>query len=173
MTADQALSPEQFREHVLAGMDPDTRALSLAQESVRFDHPKLAMQLPKSQRGGQRNASPLAGGRRASPGRSGVRHDAPRPFRGSSNTGRGPDGEPVVALHSQRWDYGTLAHEAAHLIRDHETGRAVNEPAPGGLHGSEFVAHYARMVGGISKGAGEDLAAGYAARRQAEREAGE
>ncbi len=49
----------------------------------------------------------------------------------------------------------------------------MNEPAPEGTHGPEFIAHYSRLLSEISKGAGDDLSAGYAARRQADREAGE
>lgn len=53
-----------------------------------------------------------------------------------------------VALHPRRWDYGTLSHEAAHLVHNHAVG---NDPMHGGrndafAHGAEFAHHYEGMI---------------------------
>ena len=106
MSAPGNLSAHQFRARVLAGMDPDERALSLAQESVRFDHPKLSMRLPESHTEASetlRYRLHGAGHPRADEAYVTMHRD---PSRTSSNTGRGPDGEPVVGLHRSA---GTMA----------------------------------------------------------------
>jgi hypothetical protein len=137
-------------------MDPASRALALAQERTRRDHPRLAAQMgtPAEASGLLRNWLARNAHPRAAEAYVAKHSDGRR----SSNSGRGPDGEPMAALHRDRWDYGTLAHEAAHLLHDQETGRQANGPEPpGGIHGPGFLAHYARLLGGISKGAGADL----------------
>lgn len=138
-------------------MDPHTRASALAQDHVRDWHPRLT-----ASPGDGANADHVLRHWLGAAGHPGaddayvVKHSDPA--RPSSHTGRGPDGEPAVILHHQRYDYGTMAHETAHLIVDHETGRPVNGPPaePEGVHGPRWAAHYTRLLNGISKGAGDD-----------------
>jgi len=163
----------QARDQALAAMDPDERALHLAQKRVRAWHPKLTMPLPGDhERASQTMRWWLAGAGHPDAARAyAVRHY--QRSRRSSNTGRGPDGEPMALLHRERWDYGTLAHETAHLVRDHEAGRqAGGLPPPDGTHGPAFAGHYARLLDTISRGAGDDLLAAYSAQLAADREAG-
>src|SRR5258708_15702112 len=123
MSAPGNLCAHQFRARVLDGMDPDERALSLAQESVRFDHPNLDMRLPETHTEASETLRYWlhgAGHPRADEAHVTMHRD---PSRTSSNTGRGPDGESAVGLHPQRCVYGTLTHETAHRIPDQEIGR--------------------------------------------------
>lgn len=142
------------REEQLAGMDPRTRATALAQEQVRMYHPLLSR--PLEARNGQN--SPVISSWLREAGHPGA-EDAyvaahPNPGNMQSNTGRGPDGEPVVVLHPDRWDYGTAAHEVAHLITDHQTGRAFGEPhGPEGAHSPQWARNYAGLLNRISPGA--------------------
>lgn len=160
--SDAAGNMAGVREKQLAAMDPGSRALALAQEETRLYNPKLTGPLGTPQEAGSLLQNWLARGNHPRADEAYVaRHSDPH--RQTSNAGRGPDGEPMVALHQDRWDYGTLAHEAAHLLDDQATGRQVNgPPPPGGIHGPSFLAHYARLLGGIAKGAGDDLLASHA-----------
>lgn len=50
---------------------------------------------------------------------------------------------PGVALHPDRWDWGTLAHEAGHILHAHADGREIDQlPTPEQKHGPEFIHHY-------------------------------
>lgn len=142
------------REEQLAGMDPRTRATALAQEQVRMYHPLLSR--PLEARNGQNSAVISSWLRDAGhPGAEDAYVAAhPNPGNMQSNTGRGPDGEPVVVLHPDRWDYGTAAHEVAHLVTDHQTGRAFGEPhGPEGAHSPQWARNYAGLLNRISPGA--------------------
>jgi 2'-5' RNA ligase len=148
------------REDQLAAMDPQARATAVAQENMRQLHPLTAR--PLEQKSGQ--SSPALTKWLAEAGHPGAdeAYVAAHPAPGSmqSNTGRGPDGEPMVALHPDRWDYGTLAHEAAHLITDHQTGRKFGDPAnPEGAHGDQWASNYAGLLDRLSRGAGRDFLA--------------
>jgi 2'-5' RNA ligase len=140
------------REEQLAAMDPRTRATALAQEQVRFHHPRLTM--PLDVKNGQ-SSEVLSSWLRehGHPGADEAYVAAhPNPGDMHSNTGRGPGGAPVAVLHPERWDYGTLAHEAAHMITDHQTGRRFGEPhGPEGAHGSQWAKNYATLLSRISK----------------------
>lgn len=46
MSAGEHSSLQQFRQRQLHAMDPDTRALALAQENVHYWHSRLTMPLP-------------------------------------------------------------------------------------------------------------------------------
>jgi len=148
------------REEQLAAQDPASRASSLAQEHVRLFHPRLMY--PVDFRNGQNEPTLTrwlsVGGHPRAGDAYIARH--PSPDHGVSCTGRGPDGEPAVILHPDRCDYGTLAHEAAHLIADHETGRQPGgEHGPSGAHDDRWAGHYARLLNDLSPEAGDDFLA--------------
>lgn len=148
------------RDEELASMDPNTRASALAQEHVREWHPKLTMPLyEKSGQGNHAMRTWLADAGVPKAGESYVAmHRYPDNLH--SCTGRGPDGEPCVILHPDRYDYGTMAHETAHLITDHQAGRRIGEPhGPEGAHGPGWAGNYARLLNGISREAGDDFLA--------------
>jgi hypothetical protein len=157
MSAQERLSPEQFREHHLAEMDPGTRASALAQEQVNYSHPKTTF--PLETRSGQSNATMVRWLKDAGVPRAEESYVGSAPaHKGASFSGRGPDGEPAVVLHPERWHYGTMAHETAHLIHDHETGRKIGDPAPeGGAHNDRWAGHYARMLTDLEPEAGAEF----------------
>lgn len=54
---------------------------------------------------------------------------------------------PGVALHPDRWDWGTLAHEAGHILQAHADGREIDQlPTPEQKHGPEFLHHYSEAL---------------------------
>lgn len=151
----------ETREEQLAAMDPHSRASAQAQEHVRYWHPRLTMSLGDHP-SGRTNLTMAGWLRDAGHPRAEESYVArhPRPELGHSNSGRGPDGEPMVVLHPERWDYGTMAHETAHLIHDFETGRLINGPQPEhGPHNDRWAGHYARLMNKISPEAGDDYLA--------------
>src|SRR5258708_6329936 len=77
----------------------------------------------------------------------------------SSNTAYDSEGRAGAALHPDRWDYGTLAHEAAHHITQQQNGWAFHDHSLGDsdIHGPQFAGNCAKTLGAISKGAGEDF----------------
>jgi hypothetical protein len=78
----------------------------------------------------------------------------PDPSRGVSSPSW-LNGKPGVALHPGRWDYGTVAHEAAHHMKKWENAEAVNEDTGDeGTHGQQWAGHYARALNRLSKSAG-------------------
>lgn len=161
MSASSSLSSAQF------GGDPGQQPLYSAQSAARGLHPELARPLQDAHEATGTLRSWLREAGHPDADRAYVvrREDSP-----TSNTGRGPAGEPVVGLHPGRFDLGTLAHEAAHHIRDLEAGRQAGDPQPpGGAHGHEYVRHYARLIGGR---AGRDLSLMYSRQRSQQREPG-
>lgn len=77
-------------------------------------------------------------------------HDGSRGF--SSTAKDRETGAVGVVLHPARADYGTLAHEAAHLLHDHQTGRGFREPSPDeSVHGIGFIQHYAALLDPFGK----------------------
>lgn len=77
-------------------------------------------------------------------------HDGSRSF--SSTAKDRETGAVGVVLHPARADYGTLAHEAAHLLHDHQTGRGFREPSPDeSVHGIGFIGHYAKLLDPFGK----------------------
>lgn len=69
------------------------------------------------------------------------------------------EGEPGVALHPDRWDYGTLAHEVAHHLHEHELGHHPTSDEE--AHGPDFVRHYQHALNGFGRGASEILGEHY------------
>ncbi|MCW2929913.1 MAG: hydrolase [Actinomycetia bacterium] len=156
--AADARTPEQHRRDDLAAMDANQRATTLAQVDVRREHP--ATQRMLQEKNGQRNHSMATWLAEAGVPRADESYVAMHQFPGrrTSNTGRGPDGEPCVILHPDRWDYGTMAHETAHIIADHETGRPfAGEHGPDGAHDDRWAGHYARLLNRLSRDAGADF----------------
>lgn len=159
--ADTPDVPEDSRRDAqLAAMDGNTRASALAQEHVRTWHPRVT--LPLHEKSGQGNHSMRKW--LADAGVPGAEDSFVAmhqfPDRRHSCTGRGPDGEPCVILHPDRWDYGTLAHETAHLIRDNQAGRQAGEPhGPDGAHDDEWASTYAGLLDKISPDAGGEFLA--------------
>lgn len=75
-------------------------------------------------------------------------HPHPRPERGASNTAYDiTKGAPKVELNPRHWDYGHLAHEAAHLMRHLEDYREQGDPdADRHSHGPEFMEHFSNAL---------------------------
>lgn len=83
----------------------------------------------------------------------------PNPSWHQSQLGRGDVGQLTAAIHPDRWDYGTLAHETAHALHQLQTGAkpASREHA----HDDDFMEHYRTVGNMVSPGAGDDLHAAY------------
>lgn len=67
----------------------------------------------------------------------------------SSAVGFDPDERTYgVCLHPLRWDYGTMAHEAAHLLANHEHGwnGALRGHSDAEIHGPQFADRYERVI---------------------------
>lgn len=144
---------------------PHQAAVRLAQDETREAHPELIEyagdQDPEGfseQAGATLRRMLEAGG--YPPGKAErsfvMRH--PEPDRNSSSvvmmgTRTG------VALHPLRWDHGTLAHEAAHIIANHHAGidsRGIQGDEI--RHGPHFARAYAGTLNTLSPGAGDDFA---------------
>jgi 8-oxo-dGTP diphosphatase len=154
-TAELGWGDEEWAD---ARREPWHAAVRLAQHQVRFDHPKLGMQFPDQHSGGDEMVGRIlghAGYRGDVSGAFVARH--PHPEMRTSN----PSwlrGAPGVALHPERWDYGTVAHEAAHHAVMYDHAAAPNEYQPDEqVHGPEWAGHYASALSRISKGAGDDF----------------
>ena len=156
-----AAAGPRTRDEQLAALDANTRASALAQEDTRLFHPYTTMRL--DEKNGQNNAVMTRWLADAGVPKAGESYVAMHQYPGrmQSNSGRGPDGEPCVILHPDRWDYGTMAHETAHIITDHQTGRRLGEPhGPEGAHGDQWAHNYAGLLNRISKDAGDYFLAG-------------
>ena len=145
-------------EWAAARREPWHAAAKLAQHQTRFDHPKLSMQFPRSHEGGDEMVGRIlghAGYRGDVSGAFVSRH--PDPSRRTSNPAW-LDGAPGVTLHPERWDYGTVAHEAAHHAVMYDHAAAPNEDQPDEqVHGPEWAGHYASALNRISRNAGDEF----------------
>jgi GNAT superfamily N-acetyltransferase len=65
------------------------------------------------------------------------------------------DGQPGIALHPSRWDYGTAAHEVAHHLHEHELGHHPTSDEE--AHGPDFVRHYQNVLGDFGRDAAQIL----------------
>jgi 8-oxo-dGTP pyrophosphatase MutT (NUDIX family) len=142
------VKPRTPKQAVYEGWEPHQRAVSEAQEAVRAEHPYLTAPLPDSM--GERDEELRkvlrhGGHPRADDAYVHIHRD---PNRSSSNSGISREtGAPIVSLHPSRADRGTITHEAAHILNDHEHGRQINEPSPDHyVHGIGFAQHYARLL---------------------------
>ncbi len=140
-----------------ARRDPWHKASQLAQREVRQAHPKLTMEFPRGEEGDRMVGHLLgyAGYKGPTEGAFAARHPDP------SKMGSNPawlNGKPGVALHPDRWDYGTVAHEAAHHAVMYDHAIAPNTPQTDEqVHGPEWAGHYAQALNRISKHAGDDF----------------
>lgn len=143
--------------HSYAQESPHAAAIGQAQEHMRMHVPTWTQPLPDEQSatGTARFMLGKAGHPRADT--ADVMHH-PHPEKGTSNTFRRSDGDVGVVLHPDRFDYGTMAHELAHLTHQHElgvhSGAGLSDEE---LHGPGFMKHYRRMADLVSRGAGDKL----------------
>jgi hypothetical protein len=155
-TASAYLSGHQFSPlQTWGGTKPHYAAVRLAQDKTRIDVPGMVVQL----------SEPGLSGRSAEAGNSlqhmlrragypdekaagawvARRHEEDT----ASTIGYDPlEGTYGVHLHPWRWDYGTMGHEAVHLITNHQEGW----PAPGRghtdaeVHGPRFAENYELVI---------------------------
>jgi 8-oxo-dGTP diphosphatase len=145
-------------EWASARREPWHAAAKLAQAQVRLDHPKLGMPFPRSHEGGDEMVGHIlkhVGYQGDTDGAFVSRH--PDPSRRTSNPAW-LGGKPGVTLHPDRWDYGTVTHEAAHhaVMYDHAV-RPNDEEPDEQVHGPEWAGHYAQGLNRLSRGAGDDF----------------
>lgn len=69
------------------------------------------------------------------------------------------DGQPGIALHPDRWDYGTAAHEVAHHLHEHELGHHPSSDEE--AHGPGFIRHYQNVLGDFGSDASRVLGETY------------
>lgn len=153
-TADLGWSPDEWAE---AKRDPWHASTNLAQREVRQHHPKLTMPFPHGEEGDEMVGHMLrhAGYQGPTEGAFVARH--PDPSKMTSNPSW-LNGRPGVALHPQKWDYGTVAHEAAHHAVLYDHAIAPNTPQTDEqVHGPEWAGHYAQALNKLSKHAGDDF----------------
>lgn len=153
-TADLGWSPDDWAE---AKRDPWHASTNLAQREVRQHHPKLTMPFPHGEEGDEMVGHMLrhAGYQGPTDGAFVARH--PDPSKMTSNPSW-LNGRPGVALHPQKWDYGTVAHEAAHHTVLYDHAIAPNTPQTDEqVHGPEWAGHYAQALNRLSKHAGDDF----------------
>jgi 8-oxo-dGTP diphosphatase len=145
-------------EWAAARREPWHAASKLAQQQVRFDHPNLGMRFPDQHSGGDEMVGRILGHAGYQGDASGAfvaRHPNPEARTSNPSWLRGAPG---VALHPERWDYGTVAHECAHHAVMYDHAAAPNEYQPDEqIHGPEWAGHYASALNRISKGAGDDF----------------
>jgi GNAT superfamily N-acetyltransferase/mRNA-degrading endonuclease RelE of RelBE toxin-antitoxin system len=129
----------------LDGMEPHQRAVHLAQETVRLHHPNLTM--PVTEESGTEHLRGLLGEHGFPRADEAFVHIHPG-VRGFSSTAMdNSTGAMGVSLHPSRADYGTLTHEAAHLLHDHVTGRRFREDSSDeSVHGIGYVQQYAKLL---------------------------
>lgn len=151
---DLGWSPDEWAD---ARRDPWHASAKLAQAEVRHSHPKLRMPLPRGEEGDAMVGHLLryAGYQGPTEGAFAARH--PDPSKMTSNPSW-LNGKPGVALHPDRWDYGTAAHEAAHHVVMYNHAVARNEPQTDEqVHGPEWARAYGQALNKISKHAGDDF----------------
>lgn len=155
----------------LDDLEPHQRAVAEAQQDTRNEHPFMQYQFKNGTEATEalqhilkRHGHPQWEDSYA------TIHDGSR---SSSNTGISREtGAPVVSLHPQRADYGTLAHEAAHILNDRDKGRKFGEDwGDTHTHGIGFMNQYASVLNSLSKtttpggnykpGAGDHLLNGF------------
>jgi hypothetical protein len=131
----------------LEDLPPHARAVSEAQEAVRLEHPKFTMGLPEAAEerdGALRRVLKQHG----HPGHEDAFVAVHGGQRQISSIAMDPaSGAVGASLHPSRADYGTMLHEAAHLLADHQSGRAFREQRPDEhVHGHGFIQHYAKVL---------------------------
>lgn len=136
---------------------PHGVAVNRAQEHVRRHVPTMEMELGSTEDATSAMQHMLRRGGHPDADEGFVmRHHDPR--RGTSQAFHS-DGQPGVALHEDRWDYGTLAHEVAHHLHGHEMGRMARSDEE--AHGPDFIRHYQGLLKDFGRGAPEMLGEHY------------
>lgn len=127
------------------GWPKHQRAISLAQEQVRIEHPSLTRTVTEDE-----GESFLRGvlKEHGHPGHEDAFCHIHPGVKSFSCTGLDKStGAVGVLLHPSKADYGTIAHEAAHLLHDHQTGRIPGESKDDHeVHGPAFANHYAHIL---------------------------
>lgn len=146
--------------HRYAAESPHAAAIGQAQEHLRMHVPAYETSLPDSETEAGESLQHMLrrGGHPRADEAFVTRHRDPR--RGSSNVVYDPDDQevPGVALHPSRWDYGTLAHEAAHILHHREIGRQRHSATPDGvMHGHDFARHFQFTLGMVHRRAPEEF----------------
>lgn len=152
-------SPE-YRTYVQRA--PAAAAVGQAQDHMSYTHPEVAAPPPTDTDSASTVLRTIlnADGHQHADDAFVMRH--PHPERGASQTGY-VHGVPGILLHPDRWNHGTIAHEAAHITHS----RAPNEPlADADNHGWLFVDHYARHLEVLFPGAGPTLIQKYSEARR-------
>lgn len=136
---------------------PHAAAVSQAQEKARFEAPNMSMALGSREDATESMRHMMRqGGHPQAEDSYVMKHRNPEWGQSQAFVS---EGEPCVALHQDRWDYGTLAHEVAHHLRDHEAGgKPANDEE---AHGPDFIRHYQRVLGEFGHGAAETLGQTY------------
>jgi len=146
---------------------PHQGAIAIAQRRTRFDHPNMTTQIPEpsggakifSEAGGKTLEHMLVHGGyppHEAEGAFVARHQDPS--RRTSNAAF--DGyTPGAALHPEKFDYGTLAHEAAHHLVMQQNAQAPNDSSLGDrdIHVHQFAGNYAKVLEVVSRGAGDSF----------------
>jgi rifampin ADP-ribosylating transferase len=136
---------------------PHAAAVGQAQEHMRMSNPTWGMQMPD-----EKSATSTArfmlnkAGHPAADTADVFYH--PHPQKGISNTFHTTEGDVGAMLHPDRFDYGTMAHELAHLTHQHELGVNSGQGlSDEDLHGPRFMWHYRNMGNLVARGAGDEL----------------
>jgi 8-oxo-dGTP diphosphatase len=162
---------------------PHQAVIQRAQEEFREDHPELTEPLDdhadsgsffhgrESEEGTRLLRSVLRAAGHPEADRAWVTPHAHPERRVSQIVVDAGTGAPGVALHPDRYNRQTLAHEAAHLVHAHQGGvdwRSLAQGRAGGeevdtgipdhvMHGPEFARHYADALDRMSPGSGADF----------------
>lgn len=139
------LRPMRKRAVLDPAARPHQAATAMAQKVLREQHPEVGNPLPYSeQKASQRLQDVLEA--HGHPGAASAfveRHEDPA--RSSSSVAYDADtGDVGVSLHKRRYDYGTLAHEAGHLLDIHRNGRDMSQAGQPDdvVHGDGFRQGY-------------------------------
>ena len=150
-----------------AADQPHKAAIRLAQDRLRQDRPELTERLEEPEEfsllgtsyGGGRLLRTMlaAGGYPAEQARRAfvLQHHDPR-HRASNVAAMGS--AIGARLHRDRFDVGTLAHEAGHMLHSHQAGWDPSEQrADEEIHGPDFARHYATALNAACPGSGDDF----------------
>ena len=156
-------APETWGQdyHAYARQSPHAAAVGQAQEHMRLHEPIFSQQIPDEPSATRTIQHLLSKAGHPSAEDAWVSYH-PHPEKGTSNTFHTQYGEVGAVLHPDRFDYGTLAHETAHLTHQHElgvqSGQGLSDEE---LHGRGFMAHYRRHADVLRPGAGGELHGAY------------